>query len=471
MNYFTSTVTKKIIVFITAVYLLLIIAFRGKLFSMEWIVGSYFVAVTIIFQIKKLNRKWIYYPEKKFTKKIFWTSFLVRLFVLLGVLIIAKNTWGRLFYVGAVDATKYFRVATQARAVFHEQDLIGSFNFIVDEYNGIITDVGFPFFLFLTTFIVGTSAFGLKLTSCIIGSLVVLKGYKIANLIFEKKTARIAAILLMVFPISLFFNATILKESLLTYVILEVLYLNVKMIKTLKYKTKDILLLVAFIAISFFLRAAVSILLFLIATYTLTVYSAKRKKIVGVTVTIIIITLFTSFLIITGQSQVYYDNYIEAKNLPQERIEQMSNINELVSLLGLPVYLLISIFTPFPSLVYIPNQFGLPHDEYNYMIAGNIFWNVFALFAVTGLIWTFRKKRGLSSPLWSFVIGYQLILLQAMMFTSVRFSYPALPVFVLFTAYGLSLKKLKKYYSLYLLMMAIAIIGWNYVRLKGRGML
>ena len=69
----------------------------------------------------------------------------------------------------------------------------------------------------------------------------------------------------------------------------------------------------------------------------------------------------------------------------------------------------------------------------------------------------------------AFVIGYQFVLLKAMMFTSVRFSYPGKPFLLILAAFGVYHIRSKKWYPVYLAAVIVMIIGWNYVRLKGRG--
>jgi hypothetical protein len=78
----------------------------------------------------------------------------------------------------------------------------------------------------------------------------------------------------------------------------------------------------------------------------------------------------------------------------------------------------------------------------------------------------YRRKEMI--VLISFVIGYQFILLKALMFTSVRFSYPGKPFLLILAAAGIYQMKNKKLYPIYLAVMFILIVGWNYVRLRGR---
>jgi hypothetical protein len=120
-------------------------------------------------------------------------------------------------------------------------------------------------------------------------------------------------------------------------------------------------------------------------------------------------------------------------------------------------------------MVTVPNAQGLPHSEYYYHVAGNIFWIVLAFFSFYGLYYSLRYRRQEMAVLLAFVIGYQFVLLKAMMFTSVRFSYPAKPFLLILAAYGIYKMKSKKWYPVYLVAVLVLIVGWNYVRLKGRG--
>ncbi len=195
----------------------------------------------------------------------------------------------------------------------------------------------------------------------------------------------------------------------------------------------------------------------------------RRPLIFNILLAGIIIIAFVYFLKSTGRFDEYYNQYTNVDEFTQERLSYMERINPFVALVGSPVFAVLSYISPFPSVVTVPNAGDLPHSEYYYHIAGNIFWIALAFFSFYGLYYSLRYKRKEMAVLLAFVIGYQFVLLKAMMFTSVRFSYPAKPFLLILAAYGIYKMKSKKWYPVYLVAAVILIVGWNYVRLKGRG--
>jgi fucose 4-O-acetylase-like acetyltransferase len=147
----------------------------------------------------------------------------------------------------------------------------------------------------------------------------------------------------------------------------------------------------------------------------------------------------------------------------------MEKINPFVTIAGAPVFIPLAFVAPFPSVVSLPVKDGLSHNEYYYHVAGNLFWITLAFFSFYGVYYALRYNRQKMAPIWAFIIGYQFVLLKAMYFTSVRFSYPLKPLLLIMAAYGLSQMKNKKWYPIYLAGAVVMIVGWNFVRFKGRG--
>jgi hypothetical protein len=196
----------------------------------------------------------------------------------------------------------------------------------------------------------------------------------------------------------------------------------------------------------------------------------KRKNLIlSVLLAAMVILIYVYFLKSTGRYDEYYAQYTNVDEFTQERLSYMESINPFVALVGSPVFAVMSYISPFPSVVLVPNAGGLSHSEYYYHIAGNIYWIVLSFFSLYGLYFALRYKRREMTVLLAFVIGYQFVLLKAMMFTSVRFSYPAKPFLLILAAYGIYHIKSKKWYPLYLVASLLMIVGWNWVRLKGRG--
>ena len=73
----------------------------------------------------------------------------------------------------------------------------------------------------------------------------------------------------------------------------------------------------------------------------------------------------------------------------------------------------------------------------------------------------------------AFLLAYLLILVFSAFAHADRFHMPALPLEILFMAYGISLLRvpiIKRWYYVWLVLMFVAFMAWNWIKLAGRGM-
>ena len=462
----TNFLIKNAVLFILALYLMFYIVFFGRVYSIEWMGAAFIIFLLIVNGAKYFPDHWNNASDKAFLNKLFWGSLIIRVLAMLVLLVISYNTWNTFYTVGARDEMVYYRIASEAVNIWKEQTVIDAYLHILSSYREDISDTGFSTFLMLPILLFGNSPITIKIFLCLIGSLVVVRGYKLALLLFENNVARLAGIFLMLYPISWFYSAILLKEVIMILLITESLILMVKMQKS--FKLHYLLLVMLFIVLLFFFRSALSILLIMVLGFSFFMQYKRKNLLLSVLLSGIVIITYIYFLKSTGRYDEYYNQYTNIDEFTQERLTYMESINPFVALVGSPVFAVLSYVSPFPSVVKVPNQLGLSHSEYYYHVAGNLFWIILAFFSFYGLYYSIRYERQKMSVLIAFVIGYQFVLLKAMMFTSVRFSYPAKPFLLILAAYGIYQLKSRKWYPVYLVAMIIMIIGWNYVRLRGR---
>jgi hypothetical protein len=463
----SSATAKRIIVFVFGLFAALYLVFPGKLYGIEWIAGAMLIFIVIISSISVLSRKWLNLNVPGYTNKLFWSAFIVRLAVMLVLLAISYKTWNMFYTVGARDEMVYYRIASEAVNVWKESTIRDAYLHIFSSYKSDISDTGFSTFLMLPIFIFGQSPVIIKIILCLLGSIIVVRGYKLASLLIDEPAARLAGILLALYPISWFYSEIMLKENLMVLIMTEAFILMVKIQRS--FKLLSVVKVLILILLLFFFRSALSILLLIVLMVSFVMQYKTKYVIVNVLLAGVIVLFYVYFLKSTGRYDEYYNQYTNVDEFTQERLSYMERINPFVALVGSPVFAVMSYVSPFPSVVTVPNAGGLPHSEYYYHIAGNLFWIAFAFFSFYGLYYSLRYKRKEMAVLLAFVIGYQFVLLKAMMFTSVRFSYPAKPFLLILAAYGMYKLKSKKWYPVYLVAAVLLIVGWNYVRLKGRG--
>jgi hypothetical protein len=463
----TQGIAKRIIVFVFGLFATLYVVFQGRIYSIEWIAAAIFIVIIILSSISILSKNWLNISEPNFIYKLFWSSLIVRVSFMFILLLISYKTWDMFYIVGARDEQVYYRVANEAVDIWKGTNIRDAYFHIFSSYKNDISDTGYATFLMFPIFIFGLSPVVIKIFLCFVGSFIVIRGYKLAVLLIEGPAARLAGILLCLYPISWFYSIIMLKENIMVLLIIEAFILMVKIQRS--FKLINMLKALLIIILLFFFRSALSILLLMVLMVSFIMQYKAKYVIINVLLAGIIILIYVNFLKSTGRYDDYYTQYTNIDEFQQERLTYMERINPFVALVGSPVFGVLSYISPFPSVVTVPNAGGLPHSEYYYHVAGNIFWIALAFFSFYGLYYSIRYKRREMAVLITFVIGYQFVLLKAMMFTSVRFSYPAKPFLLILAAYGIYKMKSKKWYPVYLVAAVILIVGWNYVRLKGRG--
>lgn len=461
--------TSKSIGFVLIVLLSSQLIFQGKLYGIEWLLAAFLICFFVFYNIQSFQNRWSNFSDNTFINRIFWVSFAIRVTVMLILLVISYSTWDMFFYVGAMDEMKYFRIASEAAEIFKASGFSDAYSHILETYLFEISDTGFCTFQAFLFVMFGYSPILFKLIYCIIGSFTVVRVYKLSLLLFEQPAARLSAVLFMLFPIAWFFSAVIMKETTMVFLIVEAIYLTVKLQRS--YKTATLLKLLFFIIVLFFFRSAISILLVMGAVFSMFMKVKKRRLVINILVTAILLGGYLYFLQSTGKAEIYYQQYTETDDFVEQRFITGSKVNPYTAVVNAPIYFSISLFAPFPSIVDVPISFGrdIPHDEYYYHAAGCMVWVILAFFSVFGLYHAIRFRWQEMAPILIFIMGYEFVLLRSILFTSVRFTYPIKPFLFMMAAFGIYKLKDKKWFTLYLIAAFFMIIGWNYVRLKGRG--
>jgi hypothetical protein len=133
------------------------------------------------------------------------------------------------------------------------------------------------------------------------------------------------------------------------------------------------------------------------------------------------------------------------------------------------------VFAPMIIIAPIPTFVNIEHQKVQMLLSGGYYVkNALAFFVIISLI-SFIRKRQLRKYILilSFFLAYLAILAQSRFALSERFHLPALIIFLILAAYGITQVdfKNKKYYIPYLVFLIIVIIGWNWFKLAGRGVL
>jgi hypothetical protein len=254
----------------------------------------------------------------------------------------------------------------------------------------------------------------------------------------------------------------------MVFLIVSFIFLTITIIRNQNRSLNQVLLLL-FVLFSLFMIRTV---LASIAVATLAAYGAvshpSKRRVVNVAVTILLLAGF-GYIIINSQIGIEINEFLSKASTSQSdnmhfRAERDYG-NKYALMAGIPLFLSIIFMAPFPSFIYVPYQ------EFIWLfIGGNFIRNIYALFAISGLIYSIRHNFRNVSILLFYAVGYLLMLATSPFAISERFHLTAVPGLLILGAIGIthSTAHLRKYFSLYLVFIFLIITLWNYIKLSGR---
>ncbi len=168
--------------FIFALYTALYAVFGFKVYGIEWMGAALLIFIFIVRGSNYFPRIWNNISDRKFSSKLFWSSFIIRLIAMFVLLAVSYKTWNKFYYVGAMDEMVYYRVANEAANIRIQDGLWQAYLHILDSFKLEISDTGYSTFLLLLVSFIGQNPILIKIFLCVMGSYVVMRGYHLASL-------------------------------------------------------------------------------------------------------------------------------------------------------------------------------------------------------------------------------------------------------------------------------------------------
>jgi hypothetical protein len=135
-----------------------------------------------------------------------------------------------------------------------------------------------------------------------------------------------------------------------------------------------------------------------------------------------------------------------------------------------PVVLIPSLIFPIPSLLKLSiEQFG--QSMHWYFTGGLILWVFLSIYFFKGMLQSIKDRNKNAIFVIILIVLYAIVLVKSFYFPSIRFNQIKMPLLLLFVPYGMTLLKNKKFnYSFYFIIATFVILGYNYLRISGRGL-
>lgn len=450
--------------------LILVVFFGTRLIAPEWLFANlgflafFFVIVNIVSIRAGKN------TSTDYGRQIFWMAWGVRLVFMTILVIIAELTWDQPFYVGAVDAARYHRVASELSQLLAAGNFQSVFPHLAGEYLEYTDNYGVPLVLSVVYTFFGQSVIVGKVFITLMGAGTAFFAYKTAKLITDEWTSRLAGILIAFFPLSLFYSSVILKEEFVVFLSMVGIFLLTKSVVKGRVKLWEIGVLIASVSILFLFRTAAGALMVSLVVGVFFMNRIKGSVLVSLSISVLILSGFFYFIDAFGEVDYYVERISGVFDYSEARIRSIAEGNTLASIVGIPTFVILSFIAPFPSMVYLPVG-NLPHDDTYYWIAGLMIWNFLIYFGLVGFWKLVKQNLSESLAVWGFAVGYTIILGVTALFTAVRFGYNAMPAFFILIAIGIKHRDEFPWWKLYLIGAVGLILAWNYFRLAGRGMM
>ncbi len=456
--------------FLFLIFVILYLILRSSLIFLPWVVAAFFLVYAFFKGLTNHERKYNAYPDKQFEKILFRKSLILRIIGVLIIGIFAQLTIGRWEYVGAIDAIRYITISLQVADVFWEQGISHIYPHLMNEYEHI-DNIGVPLVIGILYALTFKSVLLAKVFIAILGSWSVVFIYRAASYLVDQPTARLAAWMAAFFPLSMFYDAIIMKEPFVVFCTSFVIYAALKMNYTGKVQLKTVLLMGLAISFLFLIRTAAGSILLLTLVSFFFFNKIRGNPLYSWIVGGLAIGVFLIFLNVTSSEEYYLERIEGGTEHGDQRIASIEEGTTWANLALGPVFLVISHFAPFPSMVDI--GFPYPFDHYftNYEIPGLVSWNILAIFVLLGFWHMIKYNFRRSLMILGYTIGFTIILGITAMFTQVRLGWNIMPMMMIPAAIGLKNYRSNNWWYAALIAAGLLIIGWNIFRAIGRGVI
>lgn len=430
--------------------------------------GSSFVQNTNEIKIRK---------QQVFEKRLFLLAIVPRVVFMLLLYWVFRSSYGDSFGFENQDATYYHELGQFVAGLIEN----GNYNFY-DEIvafgeNEDIADMGYGVYVGFVYWLTDNSVIAVRVLKCLFSAWTVLLLYRIAKHNFGEQTARIAAIFCALWPNFWFYCAVHLKEVEMVFLVVLFVEQADQMLRSRQFTAWKVIPVLLIAALIFTFRTVLGLVALLALIFSVVMSSSRvvswgKRIIVGVLAILLIGITVGNRLEERAQSMI---EEVQSKGQTENmkwRSERKDGGNTFAKYAGAAVFAPMIFTLPFPTMVR-PFEGQEPQQLLN---GSNFIKNILSFFTIIAMIMLLMtgKWREHLIPL-SYMLGYLVVLTLSNFAHSERFHQPAMPFEFMFAAYGLSIAltkpKFKRWYTYWCVFMLIVVIGWNWFKLKGRGMI
>lgn len=440
-----------------------------------WMFGIISV-VLFFYGSNYFTKLWHDSPERMFSQKLFLWAFFVRAVYAILIYYFNYEHYGTYYESQEGDVTWYVPSSLEMAKQFSE----GNWSDVVQMWMGWgidIADMGYIVylsFLYLITDSVSDVVLPLMLKA-VYGAVTCVMMFRIAKRHFGEHVGRMTGIFCMLQWNLIWWCGSMMKETEMVFIMVWYIHEMDRVLSKGNFKLQNLTGAIILGLLLFTFRGALGLVAFAsmfiaILLSDSKVVSLATKIVAGVLVALVL-------------SLSYGDNIMDIVQDTRSKIEggeyQSINMewrstqhqgNQFAKYAGAAVFAPLIFTIPFPNMVYT-----YQNQEMQMMVSGGNFEkNVLSFFVImVMLIFVFSGEwRKHVFPI-AMLIGYLLALVFSVFAQSGRFHMPAIPLELMFAAYGISIlykeKTYRRWFNYALVIEFVACVAWAWFKLAGRG--
>ena len=476
-NSIPNWMTEKAMVFFFVAMFLCFFAFGYPMEFRDAVIAS--VSVVLFFYGGiSLSKSWARKKEKAFVKNVFMSGLIVRLiWVLYCYFIFNPDYWGTTYGDGA--DVEWYMPYGKAIAEWLTGESRLSFGELRRNWGGEIDDVGYPLWLAIIYILTGkeSDVFVPFIVKAIVSAYCSVCVYRVAKRHYGDGVARMAALFMAFNPNMIYWCGNMFKETEMIFLCCVCIDQMDKAVVSTKGLTIKSLLPGIMAGFSlFFFRAALGAVVFAamfahVVMASGRVMSMGKKIIAGVLVTITLLVGMGDSLREKTRSMADMAQSDYQKTNMEWRSRRAGG-NQFAKYAGAAVFAPLIFTIPFPTFNVSLESQVLQRQ----LSGGSYIKNILSFFVIIVMLMMLISGEWRRHVfILAYTVGYHVVLALSPFAQSGRFHMPVIPMLMLFAAYGVQIAKtngkLRKWFLIALVVEVVICLGWNWFKLKGRGMI
>jgi hypothetical protein len=425
-----------------------------------------------------MAKSWSHKREKNFLKNIFVAGFVIRLIWILYLYFIFNPLYFANTYGDGADVDWYMPFG-ETIAHWIENGFDRPFGELREVCGAAIDDTGYPMWLGIVYFLTNhtSDVFIPFVLKSLMGAYCSISMYRVAKRHFGEGAARMTAIFVCLNPNMIYWCGSMFKEAEMVFLTCLAIDNFDRVLSSGKQYTFKNLLpsLLAATALMFF-RSALGLVIFLalfahIVMASQRVMSMGKKVLAGVLVGAVL-AVSMGDRIRTQSEELVEKAQSDSQEKNMEWRGKREGGNTFAKYAGAAVFAPLIFTIPFPTF----NQANEHQLLQVQLSGGSYIKNIFSFFVIIVMFMMLISGEWRRHVfILAYTVGYHLVLVMSSFAQSGRFHMPVWPMIMLFGAYGIQIAKtngkMRRWFSIVLVMEVVACLAWNWFKLKGRGMI